>query len=231
MVSHEWLASLRAGSERVLRWIFLSWMLGVLWLPGWLWAHPHAWIDLDITLLTDVEGRIHAIDQVWIIDPMYSRYLYEDAMEHFEGADAQEKLLNLGREIRENLEEYSWYTELFAGEQRVFGQAAPDAFMRMQDRNLHFGFRLNLERPVDPRVETLRYAIFDPTYFIEIFHSSSQPPRLDAGACELRIERPRPDPRIVARALALDFNQTGDADLGQYFAERVEVECSPLQPE
>jgi ABC-type uncharacterized transport system substrate-binding protein len=214
-----------------LRCVVLPLLLVAFWLPASLKAHPHAWIDLDITLRTDTAGHIHALDQVWIIDPMYSRYLYEDAMEHFDGATADEKLLNLGREISDNLQEYDWYTELFADERRVLGQSAPEVFMHMQDRNLHFGFRLNLERSIDPRVESVRYAIFDPTYFIEIVHSSSQPPRLDSGECALHVERPKPDPRIVARALALDFNQTGDADLGQYFAERVEIRCPTLKPE
>lgn len=214
-----------------LRSLSLVWLALVCVLPVSIQAHPHAWIDLDIELLTDAEGHIHAMDQVWVIDPMYSRYLYEDAMEHFDGATPEEKLLNLGREISENLHEYAWYTELLADGQPVQGYAASEVFMRMEDRNLLFGFRLNLERTLDPRAELIRYAIFDPTYFIEIIHSTSQPPRLDTEACNLRVERPRPDPRIVARALAIDFNQTGDADLGQYFAERVEVQCPPVKSE
>ena len=190
-------------------------------------AHPHAWIDIDIQLEADAEDRVVALRQTWIIDPTYSRYLYEDAMDQFEGATPEEKLANLASEILANLEEYDWYTELHADDQRVRGQPEGLASMAMEERQLRFRFRLLLNEPVDPRNQTLRYAVYDPTYFIEILHHPELPPRLELGTgpCRLEILRPRPDPAIVARALALDFTQTGEADLGRHFAEKVTAHC------
>lgn len=204
-------------------------LAGLLWLvlPGTALAHPHAWIDIDIELETDASDRVIALRQTWIIDPTYSRYLYEDAMEQFEGATPEEKLANLASEILDNLAEYDWYTELHADDRRVLGQPEGSATMAMERRQLHFRFRLLLDEAVDPRSRTLRYAVYDPTYFIEILHDPESPPRLElsTGPCRMDILKPRPDPAIVARALALDFTQTGEADLGRHFAEKVTAHC------
>jgi ABC-type uncharacterized transport system substrate-binding protein len=203
--------------------------IGLLWLGGFgaAQAHPHAWIDVDMELEADATGRVIALHHTWIIDPTYSRYLYDDAMEQFEGATPEEKLANLAAEILDNLAEYEWYTELHADDQRVLGQPEGGATMAMQDRQLRFRFRLVLDEAIDPRHRTLRYAVYDPTYFIEVLHHSEAPPRLrlSTGPCRMEILRPRPDPVIVARALALDYTQTGEADLGRHFAEQVTAHC------
>jgi ABC-type uncharacterized transport system substrate-binding protein len=210
--------------------------LGRLWLVALLWcgllssasAHPHAWIDLDIVLEANASDEVIALTQTWMLDPTYSRYLYDDAMEQFEGAEPEERLARLGQEILDNLAEYDWYTELYADDRRV--RAEPDASapeMVMQGNRLHLRFRLVLAEAVPVRVHTLRYAIYDPTYFVELLHDTQSPPRLalHAGPCRLDVRKPRPDPVVVARALALDFNETGSADLGRHFAEQVTAHC------
>ncbi|WP_373052417.1 DUF1007 family protein [Thioalkalivibrio sp.] len=204
----------------------LSGLLG-LGVSGAALAHPHAWIDVGIELEADADDRVIALRQTWILDPTYSRYLYDDAMEQFEGATPEEKLARLAAEILDNLAEYDWYTEVRADDRRVFGQPEGSATLAMEDQQLHFRFRLRLDEAVDPDARTLRYAIFDPTYFIEILHDGESPPRFErsTGPCRMDIVKPRPDPAVVARALALDFSQTGGTDLGRHFAEQVTVHC------
>lgn len=202
-----------------------AWLAMALALP--VQAHPHAWIDLEILLEANAEDAVVVLKQTWVIDPTYSRYLYEDAMTQFEGETPEEKLANLGAEILENLAEYDWYTELYADQTRILVHPEGSAELNMQDGQIRFRFRTRLAEPVDPRARVLRYAIYDPTYFIELLHHAETPPRLNLsdGACAMDVRTPRPDPAVVARALALDYNQTGEADLGRHFAERVTVQC------
>ncbi len=191
-------------------------------------AHPHAWIDLDILLEANPQDEVIAIVQTWILDPTYSRYLHDDAMQQFTGSTPEERLAELGREIVDNLAEYHWYTEVYADERRI--GAEPDGAppeVTLEDRQLHLRFRLVLTEAVPVQSQTLRYAIYDPTYFVEVLHAPQAPPRLtlNQGLCRVDIRKPRPDPTIVAKALALDFNQTGSADLGRHFAEQITVHC------
>jgi ABC-type uncharacterized transport system substrate-binding protein len=209
----------------------VTWLLGALCL--WLWsapqaiAHPHAWIDVVVVFETNSKDEVTAMAQTWIIDPTYSRYLHDDAMAQFEGATPEEKLANLGAEILDNLGEYHWYTEVHADERGIAVRPEGPPELVMRDRQIRFQFRLTLAEPVDPRTQTLRYAVYDPTYFIEVLHEPTTAPRLEltTGPCRLDIVKPRPDPMVVARALALDYNQTGEADLGRHFAEKVTAHC------
>jgi ABC-type uncharacterized transport system substrate-binding protein len=219
------------GRRPVRRRPAVHWGLAALCL--WLWAapqviaHPHAWVDVIVVLETNGQDEVDAMTQTWVIDPTYSRYLHDDAMTQFEGGTAEEKLANLGAEILDNLGEYSWYTELYADDRRIEVEPQGGAEMLLDGGRLRFRFRLVLAEPVDPRAETLRYAIYDPTFMMEVLHDTGTPPQLElsSGPCRLEILQPRPDPAIVARALALDFNQTGEADLGRHFAERVTARC------
>ncbi|AGA31933.1 protein of unknown function DUF1007 [Thioalkalivibrio nitratireducens DSM 14787] len=190
-------------------------------------AHPHAWIDLDIELEADTEDRVVAMAQTWVMDPLYSRYLYDDAMEQFEGDTPEAKLAGLGAEILDNLAEYDWYTDIRAGDHRIRARPDGGAELVLQDGRLRFRFRLALDQAVDPRARQLRYRIYDPTYFIEVLHDTDTPPRLElsTGSCHMEVQKPRPDPVVVARALALDYGQTGEPDLGRHFAEHVTVRC------
>ena len=208
-----------------------AWLLAGLCLCLWpapqAIAHPHAWIDIVVVFETTPDGEVTAMEQTWIFDPTYSRYLHDDAMQQFEGATPEEKLANLGAEILDNLGEYHWYTEVHADDRDIAVRPAGPPELVMRERELRFQFRLTLAQPVDPRTQTLRYAVYDPTYFIEVLHEPATPPRLElsTGPCRLDILKPRPDPMIVARALALDYNQTGEADLGRHFAEKVTAHC------
>lgn len=208
--------------------------MGLVWLllaSAPLQAHPHAWIDLEITLERDGEGRITHMLHRWRFDPTYGQYLYEDALAHQEGATEDEKLQALAREILDNLEEYQWYSHVEADGREIGVDAAPDPSMRMEEGLLFFRFRLALDEPVEVGSEHLEYKVYDPTYFIEILHEEPAGTRvveadgLASADCRAQLERPRPDPQLVAKAMMLDYGASVDYDLGRHFAERVTVRC------
>ncbi|WP_018142263.1 DUF1007 family protein [Thioalkalivibrio sp. ALJ7] len=200
-------------------------------LPGTLQAHPHAWIDLEITFERDRDGQLTHMHHNWRFDPTYGQYLYDDAQEHQEGTTSEERLQALAAEILGNLDEYRWYSHIKAGDETIGIAAAEEPRMAMEEGLLHFRFRLELSQPVDPKARDLEYKVYDPTFFIEVLHREPHGIRVvDAAglvdaACETRLERPRPDPAMVARAMALDYGASVDYDLGRHFAERVTLHC------
>ncbi|WP_028485044.1 DUF1007 family protein [Thioalkalivibrio sp. ALE17] len=206
-------------------------ILMALLLPAAAQAHPHAWIDLRVSFERDATGQITHMLHHWRFDPTYGQYLYDDAQEHQPGDTPEARLQGLAREILDNLDEYRWYSHLQVADDAIGIAAAAEPRMAMEDGLLHFRFRLELETPVDPAVAPLEYKVYDPTYFIEILHQEPHGTRIvDASGlvdatCQVRLERPRPDPAMVARAMALDYGASVDYDLGRYFAERVTLRC------
>ncbi len=206
-------------------------ILMALLLPVAAQAHPHAWIDLRVSFERDATGQITHMLHHWRFDPTYGQYLYDDAQEHQPGDTPEARLQGLAREILDNLDEYRWYSHLRVTDDTIGIAAAAEPRMAMQGGLLHFHFRLELETPVDPAAAPLEYQVYDPTYFTEILHQEAHGTRIiDAAGlvdatCQAQLERPRPDPALVARAMALDYGASVDYDLGRYFAERVTLRC------
>lgn len=215
--------------RRLLPVILIFMALGLL--PVAVLAHPHAWIDLRISFERDANGQITHMLHHWRFDPTYGQYLFDDAQEHQPGDTPAVRLQGLAGEILDNLDEYRWYSHLQMADEAIEIAAAGNPRMAMEAGLLHFRFRLELAEPVDPAGAALEYKVYDPTYFIEILHQEPHGTRIvDASGlvhatCEARLERPRPDPAVLARAMALDSGASVDYDLGRYFAERVTVRC------
>jgi ABC-type uncharacterized transport system substrate-binding protein len=192
-------------------------------------AHPHAWIDLRVSVIFDARGQITALRQFWLIDPFYSLVLIEEMAEDAEGDTMEAKMADIGQRMITNLAPYDYFTEIHHGDERIRGTTVSDHGLDRTGGRLQLSFTLNLETPLDPAAAPLSYAVFDPSYYIEILHDEGSAVALEGASerCGLRIEQPRPDPALIARAAALDANQTAEPGLGRHFTERAEVQCEP----
>jgi ABC-type uncharacterized transport system substrate-binding protein len=89
-------------------------------------------------------------------------------------------------------------------------------------------FTLRLAEPVDPAKDHLTYAVYDPSYYIEILHIEAPDAITLMGAterCSHELIRPNPAAEAVALAAALDQAATAEQGFGALFAERVHIRC------
>lgn len=189
-------------------------------------AHPHAWIDLRSTVILDEEGRVVGIEQEWLFDEFYTAFALEDL-----GADdnaLNERLRELASANLTNLQPYDYFTEVRAGEGKVRLGTVAEFETELRAGRLWLRFVLPLESPVDPRTNELSFAIFDPTYYIEMLHLEDDVIAFRGGAsteCTGRIIPPDPPAEAVMLAAALDQNMEADETLGALFAETVVIAC------
>lgn len=102
-----------------LRLLLLASLIGLAGLPSSLPAHPHAWIDLAITLERDRHGHITHMHHGWRFDLTYGQHLYKDAQEHQPGDNPAQQLQGMTREIHAKLSEYHWYSHVEADGESV----------------------------------------------------------------------------------------------------------------
>ncbi|MCL7942132.1 DUF1007 family protein [Halomonas sp. ATCH28] len=195
-------------------------------------AHPHGWIDLRMRLVLDGEGRLEALQQSWRLDPFYSLVLLEELEREQGGGGLEAALDQLGSEMRDTLSPQGYFTELQRGDERVGLGEVDDYTVFERDGRIEFVFLLPLAEPLEMAGETLRYRVFDPTYYIEVVHEAEgDTPLADALAvggeldCETRILSADPDPEKVMAAAMLDVDDEGEPGLGRHFAETGEVTC------
>ncbi|PWV72365.1 DUF1007 family protein [Halomonas sp. A11-A] len=195
-------------------------------------AHPHGWIDLRMRLVVDDEGRLTGLHQSWRMDPFYSLVVLEELGQTGGEGGLEAALDQLGSEIRDNLVPYGYYTELYLGDQKQAFDAVNDYTVLERGGRIEFIFLLPLAEPQPLAGQTLRYQVFDPTYYIEMVHEEEERvPAEDALlvggelACETRIRQASPDPELVMRAAMLDVDDEAEPGLGRHFAETGEVTC------
>ncbi|MFD2232580.1 DUF1007 family protein [Phaeospirillum tilakii] len=189
--------------------------------PGHAAAHPHAWIDISVAVRFDADGRVTGLAESWLFDEFYSA----DTV----GKGDPARIDRLIKGIMRNLAGYGYFTRVHAGGREIALAPPPPASARMEAGRLRMDFLAPLAEPVIPtQAAPLTYAVFDPTYFIEMLHAEAKDAIRLEGAppgCRFRLLQPHPDPKAVAAAAALDRTQSGGDGLGAQFAEKVEITC------
>lgn len=188
-------------------------------------AHPHAWIDVESTLILDEGGRIVAIEQKWLFDKFYTLFSLDTIKP---SADTDPRLTELARTNLGNLRGYDYFTEMRTGGAKVALGTVTEFDTALRNGRLWLRFVVPLDRGLDPRKGAVSFSIFDPTYYIEMRHLKGAVIAFrgaGAEACSARIISPNPTTEAVTLATALDRNAQADNNLGAVFAERVMVTC------
>ena len=193
-------------------------------------AHPHAWIDLTSTVIFDESGRITGLRLVWVFDDFYTLFVLEGFDIDGDGKVEQERLRALAATNLRNLYEYSYFTFVQWDDQPVAVGTVTEFDTLMRNGRLVLSFTVPLTEPLDPAAASVSYAVYDPTYYIEVLHVSSASIVMEGQAaerCSFALIEPSPSLEAVAGAAALDRNQTVSEGLGAFFAQRIELTCNP----
>ena len=197
---------------------FIAAVAAGLLVAGSATAHPHAWIDISVEVRFDPAGKVTALRQTWVFDEFYTA----DTVQKGE----RDKMERVVTRILGNLREYGYFTVVKAADGAVALAPPTEHSARMRGPRLSMSFTSPLARPVAP---PLTYSVFDPSYYIEMLHAEEDEAirLVDAPAgCRSRLMPTKPDPKIVAKAAAIDRSGTGGDTLGAQFAEKVEIRCN-----
>jgi ABC-type uncharacterized transport system substrate-binding protein len=194
--------------------------LGSGWTPAA--AHPHVWIDLRSTVVLNAKGHVTAIEQEWLFDPFYTVFATE-------GLSGTAEALNLlASESLQNLRSHDYFTAVRVNGTKATLGAVSEFASELREGRLWMRFVLPLATAVDPTEQALTFAVFDPTYYIEILHLQDDVVAFrgaDAAGCSSLIVPPTPTLESVMLSRAMDLDAEPDTALGGVFAERVEVTC------
>jgi ABC-type uncharacterized transport system substrate-binding protein len=191
-------------------------------------AHPHAWIDLRSAVVLDQDSKVTGIRVYWIFDEFYTLFTLEAIDPDRDGNPEPELVRGLAEENLKNLADYAYFTYVKVdGRQPDYG-TVEDYDSYLEGDRLIMEFVVPLVEPVDPRAQDLSYAVYDPTYYIEIFHVDARSFTAEGPipeGCALELEEPNPNPEMVSFASSLDQTESAGDGLGAFFAEQVHLRC------
>lgn len=189
-------------------------------------AHPHAWIDLKSTVIFDAEGRITALTQEWSFDEFYSAFVMEGI--NADDPELNKVLQEVTRSNLENLREFDYFTLVRTDGQKVDLADVTDFDGGTRDRRYWMRFTIPFKAALDPRAHDVSFAVFDPTYYIEILYAPNDPLSLTgtgASGCRANIIAPTPNMDVIGLAAGLDATESAGNALGENFADKVMMIC------
>ncbi len=192
-------------------------------------AHPHGWVDYTIRVLFNDRGQVTALEQHWKLDPFYSLTLSEE-LSRAEGDESmQQRLDALGDEIINNMALEHYLSHVYLdGKELEFGQVT-EYTTRMSDQRIELFFVLPLATPQSPNDGKLSWKIYDATYYIEFLYDdkTDKPITLSNApeGCTANVIHYDPDPKMVAKASAIDINDQAPDGMGQVFADTGNLSC------
>lgn len=128
-------------------------------------AHPHVWIGVEARVVYE-NGSFTGIAQTWSFDEFSSAYAIQGLDANGDGAYDESELAELTRRYRDATSSDGYFTiaEL-PGEMIRLGHPT-DFRLDVKDGILSQSFTLPFGSPIPPGPRELRFAVFDPSYFI-----------------------------------------------------------------
>jgi len=189
-------------------------------------AHPHSWIDLQSRMIFDDAGRLAAVEVDWLFDEFYTAFIADEFTTA--GKPASAFLEEIAAENLANLRAYDYFTVIEQDGRRLALGDVTRFATRIDGERLRLVFTVPLVQPIAPMGSLVTFAVYDPTYYIEVLYKEGAVPRLDgleSDACSLFVMPPTPTPEQVTMAFMLDASQTGEDGLGRHFAELAQLDC------
>ena len=189
-------------------------------------AHPHVWIDLRSTVVLDDAGRITAIEQQWLFDPLYTVFATDELTT--KTSKPAEALRALAAQNLRELHSYDYFTVVRVGNAKATFGKVSEFSSELRHGRLWMHFVVPLATPVDPKSQRVEFAVYDPSYYIEILHLQDDAIAFRGGRsgdCHGHVVPPNPPTEAIYLAAAMDRGATPDTTLGKLFAERVKITC------
>ena len=196
-------------------------------------AHPHVWVSTKTEVVHNAKGRITGFRHQWTFDEVFSTYAAQGMDKNGDGKFDRGELAELAKVNITSLSEFDFFTFPKVGENEVpLNPPKEGYYLSHENGQLTLHFTLPLKTPLDARKEEMRFAIYDPTYFVAFSHAKEAPVTLAKNAprgCAAAIEKPKP---LSAQETKLSdlgeafFSELGaGSDFGAQFAPDVLISC------
>ncbi len=157
--------------------VFLC-LLGIFSCPQGIEAHPHVFVEPELTLVFDAQG-LAGIKHVWFFDEMFSAMILED----YDVDDSMEFNTSEIAAIQEgafhNIAEWGYFTYFKKDNTNIPVQKIQDFTAKIQDGSVLYEFFIPYQIPCGTHVSI---AVFDPDYYVDFLPPIQESVHLEGAA-------------------------------------------------
>ncbi|GAB4354586.1 MAG: DUF1007 family protein [Gammaproteobacteria bacterium] len=194
-------------------------------------AHPHVIIEAYPDLVIDAEQRVTALNMRWVFDELYSTFAVQGLDTDGNGELDADELNPLARQIVDKLPQYDHFLRFTLTDKALAFVTITDYRITFQEGQLKLSFTLPLQQPAELSGGTLRFATFDPSFYIGILLGDEIEPLSISGTLPPACRLSSAPGKSVAEAGVMpeSFFKAGNdtSEFAAQFAQWVTIDCRP----
>lgn len=163
----------------------LLFILTLMFLPGYLAAHPHVWIDAHVEVHFAGE-RLQRIVHRWVFDEMFTESILLDYDRNRNRRIDPGENGEIEAGAFSNLRHYGYFTHLTIGSREIPIEAVEQFRASVEQGRLVYRFDIPMDVGVRSRWQRVHLGVWDDTYFVEVTYDS--PAAAVYGARESGVE-------------------------------------------
>lgn len=193
-------------------------------------AHPHVWITTEVEVLYNQNKAITGFREKWTFDEMYTAFAIQGLDKNKDGKYDRNELQELAKVNVNALKEFQYFTYPKIGKTVIENLAPENFWMEHKDSNISLNFTLTLKEPIPyDKITDFSFAVYDPTFYIELSFARDNPIRLIAApeGCTPKVKAPPPQ-KVSVQSLSESFfqNLSPTSDMAAGYANTVRITCS-----
>lgn len=198
--------------------------------PALAQAHPHVFAEAKLEVISDDNGFISELRNVWRFDEVFSSSVLMDFDANRNLKLDPEEAVTVGNTVRESLADYGYYMNVNADGKPV--KIAPPETINVvyQGGKLLMFFIVKPAEPL-PLKGRLTLGVWDPTFYTSIEFARDQDISTEGkalSACKHTVLRPDPDEVLQQnqdKLTAAFFDDPAGTNMSKLFAVQLELSC------
>jgi ABC-type uncharacterized transport system substrate-binding protein len=160
---------------------------------GWAWpaqAHPHVWIDANVTFVFD-QKMLTGVRVEWTFDEIFSTLVIREHDKNKNKKFEESEIESVRRDAFVATKEYSYFTHIAVAGSKVAIANATDFKAEIVKGKVVYRFTLPLAAPVDPSEKAVAVKAYDETFYVDIGLETGDPVRFSGmppGLCFFEID-------------------------------------------
>lgn len=199
-------------------------------IPSLAEAHPHVFAEARLEVISDDQGNISELRNVWRFDEVFSSSVLMDFDKNKNLKLDPDEAATVGQTVKDSLADYGYYMNINADGKEV--KVAPPETLNVlyKDGKLLMFFIVKPTEPL-PAKGKIMLGVWDPTFYTSIDFARDEDMATEGkslAACKRSVIRPDPDEVLQKnqdKLTAAFFDDPAGTNMSKLFAIQLELSC------